>query len=224
MFLKTAELKKMMKSALKSAGLFVGNIRGNYLVYGITWGLSTDAEYASNKFKAALTELIGDIPEPGECYRYYMQEKQVAQDTCVDYPDVHEAWKAAKDYAVGTPLNFVSWPHEFNVYQIHSNGKYVIVPRSQVSDVISMKELDNTVEAMPGRPSYLPCTLYWKNDTTIYWVATVETGERARNALFPALSGLDFFREDWLPKEDGEGTDSGETGKESLDDEELPYA
>lgn len=189
MFLKTAELKKMMKSALKSAGLFVGNIRGNYLVYGITWGLSTDAEYASNKFKAALTELIGDIPEPGECYRYYMQEKQVAQDTCVDYPDVHEAWKAAKDYAVGTPLNFVSWPHEFNVYQIHSNGKYVIVPRSQVSDVISMKELDNTVEAMPGRPSYLP-----------------------------------FFRGDWLPKEDEEGTDSGETGKESLDDEELPYA
>ncbi len=224
MFLKTAELKKMMKSALKSAGLFVGNIRGNYLVYGITWGLSTDAEYASNKFKAALTELIGDIPEPGECYRYYMQEKQVAQDICVDYPDVHEAWKAAKDYAVGTPLNFVSWPHEFNVYQIHSNGKYVIVPRSQVSDVISMKELDNTVEAMPGRPSYLPCTLYWKNDTTIYWVATVETGERARNALFSALSGLDFFREDWLPKEDEEGTDSGETGKESLDDEELPYA
>lgn len=224
MFLKTAELKKMMKSALKSAWLYVGNIAGNYLVYGITWGLSTDAEYASNKFKAALTELIGDIPEPGECYRYYMQEKQVAQDTCVDYPDVHEAWKAAKDYAVGTPLNFVSWPHEFNVYQIHSNGKYVIVPRSQVSDVISMKELDNTVEAMPGRPSYLPCTLYWKNATTIYWVATVETGERARNALFPALSGLDFFREDWLPKEDEEGTDSGETGKEFLDDEELPYA
>lgn len=224
MFLKTAELKKMMKSALKGAGLHVGNIMGAYLVYGSTWGLGTDTEYASNRFKAALTELIGDIPEPGECYRYYMQEKQVAQDTCVDYPDTYEAWKAAKDYAVGTPLNFVSWPHEFNVYQIHSNGKYVIVPRSQVSDVISMKELDNTVEAMPGRPSYLPCTLYWKNDTTIYWVATVETGERARNALFPALSGLDFFREDWLPKEDEEGTDSGEAGKESLDDEELPYA
>lgn len=224
MFLKTAELKKMMKSALKSAGLYVGNIAGNYLVYGITWGLSTDAEYASNKFKAALTELIGDIPEPGECYRYYMQEKQVAQDTCVDYPDIYEAWKAAKDYAVGTPLNFVSWPHEFNVYQIHSNGKYVIVPRSQVSDVISMKELDNTVEAMPGRPSYMSPTLYWKNDTTIYWVMTVEQGERVRDVLFPALSGLDFFRNDWLPNEDEEGTDSGETGKESLDDEELPYA
>lgn len=96
MFLKTAELKKMMKSALKSAGLYVGNIAGNYPVYGSTWGLSTDTEYASNKFKAALTELIGDIPEPGECYRYYMQDKDVAQDTCVDYPNAYGAWKEAK--------------------------------------------------------------------------------------------------------------------------------
>ncbi|WP_270289391.1 hypothetical protein [Enterocloster citroniae] len=209
MFLKTAELKKMMKSALKGAGLYVGNIAGNYLVYGSTWGLSTDTEYASNKFKAALTELIGDIPESGECYRYYMQEKQVAQDSCVDYPDIHEAWKAAKDYAVRIPLNFVSWPHEFNAYQIHSNGQYVIVPRSQASDVISMKELDNTVESMPGRASFMTDTLYWKNDTTIYWVTTVEQGERARDTLFRALEGLDFFNSDWLPKED---------------EEEIPYA
>lgn len=221
MFLKTAELKKMMKSALKSAGLYVGNIAGNYLVYGSTWGLSTDTEYASNRFKAALTELIGDIPEPGECYRYYMQEKQVAQDGCVDYPDVYEAWKAAKDHAVGTPLNLVSWPHEFNLYQIHSNGQYVIVPRSRVSDVISMKELDGTVESMPGRPSYMSPTLYWKNDTTIYWVMTVEQGERIRDVLLPALSGLDFFRNDWIPEEDA--TPEGMEGK-SMDDEELPYA
>ena len=221
MFLKTAELKKMMKSELKGAGLHVGNIMGAYLVYGSTWGLSTDTEYASNRFKAALTELIGDIPEPGECYRYYMQEKQVAQDGCVDYPDIYEAWKAAKDHAVGTPLNLVSWPHEFNLYQIHSNGQYVIVPRSQVSDVISMKELDGTVESMPGRPSYMSPTLYWKNDTTIYWVMTVEQGERVRDVLLPALSGLDFFRNDWIPEEDA--APEGMEGK-SMDDEELPYA
>ena len=194
---------------------------GAYLVYGSTWGLSTDTEYASNRFKAALTELIGDIPEPGECYRYYMQEKHVAQDGCVDYPDVYEAWKAAKDHAVGTPLNLVSWPHEFNLYQIHSNGQYVIVPRSQVSDVISMKELDGTVESMPGRPSYMSPTLYWKNDTTIYWVMTVEQGERVRDVLLPALSGLDFFRNDWIPEEDA--APEGMEGK-SMDDEGLPYA
>ena len=223
MFLKTAELKKMMKSALKSAGLYVGNIAGNYPVYGSTWGLSTDTEYASNKFKAALTELIGDIPEPGECYRYYMQDKDVAQDTCVDYPNAYGAWKEAKNYATGLPINLISWPHEFAVYQIHSDMSYVIAPRCCTRDVISIKELDNSVESMPGRPSYMPCTLYWKNDTTIYWVLTGEQGERARNALFPALSGLNFFREYWLPKEE----DEAETEKEDeqdVDEEEIPYA
>ncbi len=223
MFLKTAELNKMMKSALKGAGLYVGNIMGAYLVYGSTWGLSTDTEYASNRFKAALIGLIGDIPEPGECYRYYMKEKQVAQDRCVDYPDVHEAWKAAKDHAVGTPLNLVSWPHEFTVYQIHSDRSYVIAPRCCTKDVISAKELDNSVESMPGRPSYMPCTLYWKNDTTIYWVVTVGQGERARDVLFPALSGLDFFREDWLLEEEVEETDTEEMEEECPDGGELPY-
>lgn len=216
MFLKTAELKKMMRSALKSAGLYVGNIAGNYLVYGSTWGLSTDTEYASNKFKAALTELIGDIPEPGECYRYYIQGKQVAQDTCVNYPDIYEACKAAKDYAAGLPINYISWPHEFTVYQIHSNKSYVIAPRCLTKDVISQKELDNSVESMPSRPSYMPNTLYWKNDTTIYWVTTVEQGERVRDVLFPALEELDFFNNDWLPKKE-------EREMQAAPEEEIPY-
>lgn len=62
----------------------------------------------------------------------------------------------------------------------------------------------------------MPNTLYWKNDTTIYWVTTVEQGERVRDVLFPALEELDFFNNDWLPKKE-------EREMQAALEEEIPY-
>lgn len=62
MFLKISEFKKAMKSALKTTGgLYVGNLDDHYLVYASSWGVYVESMYATNKFKAAIMELIGDI-------------------------------------------------------------------------------------------------------------------------------------------------------------------
>jgi hypothetical protein len=217
MFLKTGELKKNMKAALKSGGLYVGNMNGRYLVHASTWGLSTEILYASNKFKAALMELIGDIPEPGEYYKYSQQDGGVVQDSQSDYPDVYELWKEAKDYATYVPLNYCVWPHTFIVIQIHSDLSYKVADKNMTADVISSKELDTTVESMPGRPNYNYGILYWKNDTTIYWVHTTEAGEKAKDILFPSMGKLDFFQTDWRLREDNE------PDQEADFEEELPY-
>lgn len=217
MFLKTGELKKMMKSALKSGGLYVGNMNGRYLVHADTWGLNTEILYASNKFKAALMELIGDIPESGEYYKYSLQAGEVIQDVELAYPDVYEAWKEAMDYATHVPVYLISWPHTYIVLQVHSDLGYKVADKCLTADVISSKELDTTVESMPDRPSYNKGILYWKNDTTIYWAHTTEPGERAREALFPSMEKLDFFQRDWLLK------DNVEPDQEADSDKELPY-
>ena len=70
MFLKIGELKRIMKDALKSSGLIVGNTGEWFLVYTEKWGVATELQYLSNKFKAAVIELIGDLPEEGEAYLY----------------------------------------------------------------------------------------------------------------------------------------------------------
>ena len=59
-----------MKASLKKHGLIVGNVNDHYLVYSDNWGLYIEIPYASNKFKAAIMELIGDLPEAYECYLY----------------------------------------------------------------------------------------------------------------------------------------------------------
>lgn len=74
MFLKIGELKRIMKDALKSSGLIVGNTGEWFLVYTEKWGVATELQYLSNKFKAAVIELIGDLPEEGEAYLYNIDE------------------------------------------------------------------------------------------------------------------------------------------------------
>ena len=76
MFTKSGELKKIMKASLKSCGLIVGNIQEHYLVCSDRWGLYVEQAFATNKFKAAIMELIGDLPERGECYRYTVETKK----------------------------------------------------------------------------------------------------------------------------------------------------
>lgn len=220
MFLKTGELKKMMKSSLKKAGLAVGNVRNHYLVYSDCWGVYIGHPYASNKFKAAIMELIGDLPAEGECYLYTMTpDKELSQESVFDYPDPFENWKEAKDYVAVTPLCLTAWPHEYMVCQQRSDLKYIVSRRAYTDAVISEHELESAIESMPVRPNVMNGVLYYKNETTIYWAHTEGPGRKAQEVLFPRLSGINFFEDDWLPKEpEGELSEDIE-GEEEL----LPY-
>ena len=76
MFLKISEFKKAMKSALKtSGGLVIGNVKGHFLVHASLWGVWVESIYATSKFKAAIVELIGDMPEAETCSRSRQEEK-----------------------------------------------------------------------------------------------------------------------------------------------------
>lgn len=227
MFLKTGEVKKIMKSSLKKYGLIVGNVDGHYLVYSDNWGIYVEHPYATNKFKAAIMELIGDLPEPYECYIYTIgSDKELVQESVLDYPDPYEKWKKAKNFAVITPLLLYSWPHEYIVCQDRKRLQFLIADRALTMAAISPSELDTSSESMPDRPSLLDgCVLYFKNESTIYWVHTESAGTRAREVLFPHLRGINFFEDDWMEKETPEQGlaegGAGETGDDA--DEQLPY-
>lgn len=230
MFLKTGEMKKIMKSSLKKYGLAVGNVDGHYLVYSDNWGVYVEHAFATNKFKAAIMELIGDLPEPYECYHYTVgDDKEIRQQGIVDYPDPYGQWKAAKDFGAPAPMYLFAWPHEYMVYQRKSDLGFIIAPRELTAAAISPSELDTTCEHMPERPSILNgSVLYYKNESTIYWVHTESPGARALEVLFPHLKGISFFESDWLaPMQPGQGTETdGEKDQRDDgvdDDATLPY-
>lgn len=224
MFLKTGELKKIMKASLKKHGLIVGNVDDHYLVYSDCWGAYVEHPYASNKFKAAIMELIGDLPELGECYHYTVgADKELVQETVLEYPDPFKNWKMAKDFAAITPMFLMAWPHEYLVFQRHSDLAFLAAQRNLSCDVISASELDHTAEGMPGRPSVLNSVLYFKNETTIYWVHTESAGTKAREVLFPHMEGISFFEDDWNAKNAGQIDEEPTDQEEEVAEEPLPY-
>lgn len=107
MFLKISEFKKAMKSALKtSGGLIIGNVKGHFLVHTSLWGVWVESVYATSKFKAAIVELIGDMPEEETCYRYHLEEKNLKMEYQIRYENPYDQWKEAKDFACEVPLAF----------------------------------------------------------------------------------------------------------------------
>lgn len=221
MFLKTGQLKKMMKDSLKRSDLYVGNVDNHYLVYSGSFGVYIDEVYASNKLKAAITELVGDLPASEECYLYMIAEDgKVTQTRIYEYPDPFEDWKEAKEAATATPVSLYSNAHEMFLFQGKNDLRFMAVRRCLTIDMFSVRELDENVEHFPKYPSIRNgCVLYWKSETTIYWVGTDVLGERVREILFSHLKGMDFFESDWIEKRrpEEEGTDS------KAADSQLPY-
>lgn len=226
MFLKTSVLKSAMKDSLKSAGLTVGRRGGDYLVFSDFWGLQTDVDFATNKFKAAIVDLIGAIPEDGKCLRYQIDaEKGITSESAMFYPDPYSRWKEADDFATETPIILTYWPHEYQLFQRKSDGQFLAVNRNFAADIFSAKELDSTYENMPHNPKVENFrdtygVLYFKNETTVYWVSTVNVGHKNREVLFPHLKGISFFENDWLEK--GKAA-VAEAENSAAGDEPLPY-
>ena len=92
MFLKTAELKKEMTAALKSSGLVVGMLDGRYYVRGRNWGLFAECGSVSNKFKGAVTELVGRLPEPGEINKYMRCKEGIQTEMYEPMINPYNAW------------------------------------------------------------------------------------------------------------------------------------
>ena len=216
MFLKISEFKKAMKSALKSAGgLIVGNEEGHILVRTDFWGVWVEVDHATSKFNAAIVELIGDMPDYGTKYRFYMNEKELCMEHSADCFDPYEEWKRAKDFACMVPLALYEFPHETLIYQRHSDRSYITVRKDYSIGMLSDAELESG-EGVPARPSVSMrgVTLFFKNEVMIYWVSCVKVPERTRDTILDSLGAFDFFEDSWLPKEPEES--SNET-------EELPY-
>lgn len=203
MFLKATEMKKIMKDAFKRQGLVVGNVYGKLLVCaGESWAAEIEEGFVNNKFKAAVIEIIGDLPDPGECYRYYVADpvRGMELEMILSCPDLYREWAWAKDHAIATPIVLTDLNHDYSLYQCRSDSSFVAVNKA-LTNAISARDLEEG-ETMPDRPAVNGGVLYFKNDHMIYRISPVNMPEKVRNVLFRSMDGIDFFKDDWTRERD----------------------
>lgn len=201
MFIKTAGLKKLMRAAIKGSGVVVGYVGNTYLVYTDYWGVSTPDVYASNKFKAAVIELIGDFPEAGECYRYRKDKTGLTQEEITAPFDPYQEWLEAKDSAKITVIEVESSPHKYVIVQRKSDLGFIGVNTVHLTDILSRSELDKD-ESMPQSPALKEDTLYLKNENMFWWVKSYPLERKIREIILGHLKGINFFADEWGEKEE----------------------
>lgn len=76
MFLKTQGFKKLLKEAVTGGGLLIGNDGEGICMSGSYWIMWIRGGCIPKKELAAIIELAGEIPEPGEAFRVYKDGNQ----------------------------------------------------------------------------------------------------------------------------------------------------
>lgn len=83
MFLNIAKFKKLLKEAYEGKGLRVGRPGASwYCIQGAYWSMEVPVDYMKKEAKAALVELIGDLPAAGQGFTY--MKKMETQSTMAD--------------------------------------------------------------------------------------------------------------------------------------------
>ena len=106
MFFKKAVFKRLLKSAYKGVGLTVGRekkanedgeiVRDGYYIAGGYWVIWVDIQYITKEAKAAIIELCGELPEPGEAFTAHKEggnQYKMGFEEVYDLPEVYKKCK-----------------------------------------------------------------------------------------------------------------------------------
>lgn len=77
MFLNMNILKKLMKQAYKSGGLYVGQTEDRYYIAGLYWEMDIVKGMIPKQIVAQIFELIGEMPELGTTFRATKDELEI---------------------------------------------------------------------------------------------------------------------------------------------------
>ena len=142
-------LKKMMKTAYEGNGLLVENQDGRIILGGSYWKISVYENLFPKKAKAALVELIGTLPLPGDVLRCTHEGNQVEMlDEDLDKIVENMSWKNRYEK---TSLILESKMGQIRPYQMEGDKHTVYL------NEIFTQLLDGKPE--PGEDDYIqgPC-------------------------------------------------------------------
>ncbi len=164
MFLNTPLVKKLFKRAFNSTGLEVARPEEETIyIGGSQWRIEMNYDLMPFKQKAALIELLGDIPAAGSAVT---ADKEGVQYTYIgSIPSLRNGYMAAKTGVKKTPVVIVRPYADYQLLREQEQQSFMAVKR-EFLQLIDSREIDFVNEGMPCGP----CTrigtgeLYWHSE------------------------------------------------------------
>lgn len=186
MFIKTSIFKRILKDAWKGAGLTVGKKEEMYFIQGAYWILFVYEKDFTSKNKAAVIELVGDLPEEGEVYRAYEKGKKQYELKVRDEWE-YKKWLSARDRYEDTEIKYRGMAVLQNV-----ETKEMSYTPDQILELVSLSETGE-YEDFPTGPMGMGYFVLWVNETgMLLTVKTPANEDNMDGRILKALSGLEM--------------------------------
>lgn len=195
MFLNTPTVKKLFKKAFNSYGLVVRRPSENVLyIEGSGWEIETIYEYMPYKWKAAIIELAGEIPEPGK--GYVATKENVQYELELTHNSLYRRYMAAKDGLTKIPVVITKPYYECCLFQ-DDDTKELFATDRVLGELLDIREISINDEGMPCGPCKATggTCIYWHNEYGTYAAEIVELSERYDGEIIEALGAIDFRKE-----------------------------
>lgn len=188
MFISTTGFKKLVKSAYNTGGLTVGASAEEYLFQGATWVMRIGKEHLPNKEKAAVVELVGELPAAGEVFKAV--KKCPIQYLAKGNPvwDIGSQFFEAKEQFNVTKAVFEVDEYLVRVLQNKQNN--LCIPINETfTGIISIDAIDKENEDLPEGPVRRSDgdIMYWKNNAMVFAACIIDCGEESPLAEYLRL-------------------------------------
>lgn len=194
MFLNTPMVKKLFKRAFNTTGLVISRPDEELIcIEGSKWEIEMDYECMPLKQKAALIELIGEIPAVGKCL---VATKKDQQFKLLTKDSLRDCYMCAKVLVQKVPIAIERPYFEYQLFQEQESKEFLAVDRELVS-MIDIREIDFENEGMPCGPcrEFEGNHLYWHNGAGTLALELEEMDKEALR-ITNMLDGLQVKKEE----------------------------
>ncbi|MDE7331242.1 MAG: hypothetical protein K2O16_03225 [Lachnospiraceae bacterium] len=165
MFITTAGFKSLIKEAYKNGRLVAGATPEEYLFEGSFWVIRVHRDRLPKKEKAAVVELTGELPSPGEVFQAAKGEANQQEMPDNSIWDIGNIFRNCREEIAVTRSLYQSGTGTYRVMQNRRNNNCFFISERFIS-IFDSRALTEG-ESLPEGPRALTAgrgTLYWKNN------------------------------------------------------------
>lgn len=192
MFINKTVFKRLAKEAYNHDHLIVGNVYEGIVVSGEYWKIFAPGGDMPNWFKAALIELIGELPDKDIVLEYRKKEAP-QQRLYEDWEfDLHALFMKAKNPYTATPVLYEKGWMGYHFFQSNTGAEVLAIPE-YLFKMVDFSSMEND-EFRPAGPSTdeRESWFYWSNERCVLGLICVKPHDANAKAVMDALSVIDF--------------------------------
>ena len=162
MFIKTSVFKKLIKSSYTGSGLTVGRIEENYIVCCPQFILYINENHFKKEIKAAIIELVGELPEQGEVFK---EDKEGNRQQIMALDEIYNigTFKGCNLKYRITNIILNVYDSSYRVIQEENTKEKFYMPE-KILEMVSLNDVEEN-ETLPEGPIGREKYVIWRNET-----------------------------------------------------------